>query len=106
MNREKWKNLTDDQKRIKIAELCGWKVIMPLSIEESCCVISPVGEQRDFIPDYLNDLNAMHDAEVLLKQEDWGTYRQYLDWWTHSKGWNANAAQRAEAFILTMETED
>lgn len=57
-------------------------------------------------PNYLHDLNAMHEAEkVLLKMpEKRITYAHYLmnatckDWAT----FHATAAQRAEAFLKTL----
>ena len=30
MTREKWKSLTDDEKKIKISELCGWRYSGPV----------------------------------------------------------------------------
>jgi hypothetical protein len=74
------------------------------------------------MPDYLNDLNAMHEALLTINKEtgEWVRYLDVLgellkpvyvrnhvgglnDWWWlfHS----ATAAQRAEAFVLTMEPE-
>jgi hypothetical protein len=42
------------KQRIAIAEACGWKKLsMSLGL--------------DLMPDYPNDLNAMHDAEKVLK---------------------------------------
>jgi hypothetical protein len=66
------------------------------------------------LPDYLNDLNAMHDALATLTRASlWTSYQ----WALHSiislagkseveKLWlfhNATAAQRAEAFLRTID---
>jgi hypothetical protein len=91
-----------EQQRIAIAEACGivsrdhWGPLYK----------TPQGAVRD-CPDYLNDLNAMHEAEkVFLKMETlcfWETYSNRL---TSSLGWidifHATAAQRAEAFLRTI----
>lgn len=66
------------------------------------------------IPDYLNDLNAMHEAEKILTDEQQRVYllylghiadadrddcSRYINLW---KGTTATAAQRAEAFFRTL----
>ena len=85
--------MTPEAQRIAIAEACGWKT-------EYRDAISSVTA----LPNYLNDLNAMHDAEKVLneKQEDimnstlWDIMdgRKYL--------WHSTASQRAEAFLRTI----
>ena len=98
--------MTQEEQRIAIAEACGWTQI------ESCTCCDGVsrgyqptpGAHKKHLPDYLNDLNAMHDAEKMLneKQEDimnstlWDIMngRKYL--------WHATASQRAEAFLRTI----
>jgi hypothetical protein len=70
------------------------------------------------LPDYLCDLNAMHEAEKVFIQGDgcvWGeSWEKYCN---HLAGtvfladpvnclMRATAAQRAEAFCLTLEPED
>jgi len=63
--------------------------------------------------DYLNDLNAMHEAEkFLISKGALPTYEHYLDmnqiegegpWYGP---FNATASQRAKAFVLTMSSKD
>ena len=55
-------------------------------------------------PDYLNDLNAMHEAEKVLTWKNQGDYavalgRSYDGSFPHV---TATAAQRAEAFLRTI----
>jgi len=63
------------------------------------------------LPDYLCDLNAMHEAENTILDAIAFVRRRYyqnLDAITGDQ-WNtivATAAQRAEAFCLTLEPED
>ena len=57
------------------------------------------------LPDYLNDLNAMHEAENVLTNEQWWLFVEFL---TEIRGGgvalciSATAAQRAEAFLRTI----
>lgn len=72
--------MTDTELNIKIAEKCGWKGIVPQfaigyapwrpkSYSEACMGdIDSV--PQDPIPDYCNDLNAMHEAECTMLDSD------------------------------------
>ena len=79
-----------EQQRIAIAEACG---------EDNDSIY------RDLIPDYLNDLNAMHEAEKVLVRLQWVSYlRRLQTLCDESVSWpiHATAAQRAEAFLRTI----
>jgi len=60
------------------------------------------------LPNYLNDLNAMHAAEkTLWNRNDWSAckYQEMLQtrvMATESWTWHATAAQRAEAFLRAL----
>lgn len=66
-----------------------------------------------FCPDYCNDLNAMHEAEKLFqfdgKERYWNHLYHHCDGTVFSrveddyKMLHATAAQRAEAFLKTIE---
>jgi hypothetical protein len=98
-----------EQQRIAIAEACGWLVK-----EDGISGISPINRAQgltDFescswiLPDYLNDLNAMHEAEKVLTENQWDKYEVCIEWMTGARGFrkiNATAAQRAEAFLRTL----
>jgi hypothetical protein len=98
--------MTDEQINIAIAEACGrvrrpdgyW---FPLG--------STVGSAG--IPDYCNDLNAMHEAEMTLppgrKRKQWDNsraeFRCYLRLISgHVGSIHATARQRAEALLRTL----
>jgi hypothetical protein len=115
-----------EQQRIAIAEACGWT---PLSSEEvrrrnagqfylqdgpwwRSEAERIVCTQKD-LPDYCNDLNAMHEAEKKLCSTECAKYRDTLcsnpavfddsigaciDWQIV----HATARQRAEAFLRTI----
>jgi len=53
------------------------------------------------LPDYLNDLNAMHEAEKVLTPEQCDSY-QHLLGMTVNRPWHATATQRAEVFLQTL----
>lgn len=59
------------------------------------------------LPDYLNDLNAMHEVEKILPQWVDGSYKGTRYHYIHELGmiespvW-ATAAQRAESFLKTI----
>lgn len=103
--------MNKESQRIKIAEACGLKVVSDgITHYLTPCilgtgVIHPDGKGLTYVPNYLNDLNAMHEAEKLLRAEDelWGEYCGHL---VKNGSWfnavDATAAQRAEAFLRTL----
>ena len=98
--------MTPEQQRIAIAEACGWTEIEPCT----CCygvsrAYEPTpGAHKKHLPNYLNDLNAMHEVEGILTNEQIEVYCSFLQkpqwgiWW----GIHATASQRAEAFLRTI----
>lgn len=94
--------MSPEAQRIAIAEACGWKIDPDLEDGELMGT-SPKG-YWDMLPDYLHDLNAMHEAEETL-----GSYipnfMRYLFILKDISPWcgvRATAAQRAEAFLRTI----
>jgi len=93
----------DEQINQRIAEACGWKP-------------APRGRWKlnehveRFRPDYLNDLNAMHEAVKSLPQNSKPRYFACLcavvsgaiSLNGYSEATEAIAAQRAEAFLKTL----
>ena len=108
--------MTPEAQNIAIAEACGWVVAFG-KIYRTCETpggepdLSPVGD----LPDYVNDLNAIHAAETILTGEEWQRYE--TDLWSvvapdavrqssmpnrFSKAFlHASAAQRSDAFQKT-----
>jgi hypothetical protein len=95
--------MTNEQINIAIAEACGWTDIdrgrgfRPVAKEFN-------DESKSFIPDYCNDLNAMHEAEEVLTRDQIEVFCEQLlpkhhgIWW----GIHTTARQRAEAFLRTI----
>ena len=93
-----------EQQRIAIAEACGW-TRTDGGFSEPLFVRGTFEAFVIDLPDYLNDLNAIHLAEV---EEIWGAGigHQYIDELgrvcTERHPLYATAAQRAEAFLRTL----
>lgn len=116
--------MTLEQKRIAIAEACGWRGISeqflvgyapwrtePYSDRVNACPIADIDcIPLDPLPDYLNDLNAMHDAVKSLPQNIKPRYfaclcavvSSAITLNGYSEVTEATAAQRAEAFGKTL----
>jgi hypothetical protein len=114
--------MTPEQQRIAIAEACGWTDIrrpcdsnyhdLPTDtlriLYGQVCGIPPgwVHSQNSRpLPDYLNDLNAMHEAEKMLDGSQIDQYKHRLCVLVTDKeriSQSATAAQRAEAFLRTL----
>ena len=91
--------MSPEAQRIAIAEACGI-----LSKDKwGSLYKTPRGILRD-CPDYPTDLNAMHEAEKVLTLPERRKYRKTLLGHCEpaSIAIHATAAQRAEAFLLTI----
>lgn len=110
--------MNPEAQRIAIAEACGWKMSTETVehtdgyqwTETRKFWVSPTGK-RDALPDYLNDLNAMHSAEkVLLDNGAITSQRRQYDGWlwgiTAGRTISATAAQRAEAFLSVLKLHE
>ena len=95
--------MTDEQINAAIAEACGWT-----ELEECSCGFKQRGNPPEWsahkkhIPNYCNDLNAMHEAEESLIGDLWIGYMKLADIEGSLFGIRATARQRAEAFLRTI----
>ena len=113
--------MTDGQINAAIAEACGWTEITkkaPLRGSLKHRFIASKAGGKAFIPSYCTDLNAMHEAEETLTEEQWDFMFGYLvsiRWRNASEDERrglgsqkrlsparATARQRAEAFLKTV----
>ncbi len=92
--------MTPESQRIAIAEACGWTKKTNNTMRPMWH--NPKGVPIGFIPDYLNDLNAMHEAEKILTEYQDREYRSHLILATGSGEHRATATQRAEEFLRTL----
>lgn len=119
------KELTDEQLNQSIAEACGWRDIRNYTrhklewidpqTPERVVLGKPPKPGSCTVPDYCNDLNAMHEAEETLTQDQEGLFYTTLiriegvrsGWQTgeYKSISHATARQRAEAFYRTLNPE-
>jgi hypothetical protein len=110
--------MNKELQRIAIAKACGWVfpkgngangpfVIRPNG-DHLWHDDNPVGVERallwNYIPEYTSDLNAMHEAEVVIIKLGYTAIRTYEDLLQKQIA-NiifATAAQRAEAFLRAL----
>lgn len=111
--------------RIAIAEACGYKHVFAAKDDPDFFWAlrylgepSPTPDERWAVPNYITDLNAMHEAEGILTPEQRGAFGCILhdilgvraelnddDQWGGHEVFicsHAKAAQRAEAFLRTL----
>jgi hypothetical protein len=109
--------MTDEQINIAIAEACGYKNVT-IGVTEGTIRVVVGYKHHTFdeeIPDYCNDLNAMHEAEATLDFEQAELFEDELCDVTFKNNdglenplpcrfsvCHATAAQRAEAFLKTI----
>lgn len=94
--------------RIAIAEACEWRRVDVYEWKDNVRLPKQWIELED-LPDYLNDLNAMHEAEEKLPPNLRNNFMDRLDDVIELNPdalseWHlvhATAAQRAEAFLRT-----
>jgi hypothetical protein len=100
--------MTSEQQRIAIAEACGWTEISDWGAG-GINGKHPTEPWVEVIPDYLNDLNAMHEAEKTLnfiKAAEYARILTSIAWQSEQPVFapmTATAAQRAEAFLRTID---
>lgn len=102
--------MTNEQINIAIAEACGWTEIEQYTqAVDGWYGYEPENGPHSKIPDYCNDLNAMHEAEKVLRKPMKGSdtdtiigdrmhkYAELIGY-----AFDASASQRAEAFLKTL----
>jgi hypothetical protein len=102
--------MTPELQRIKIAEACGWTDFSRAKHEGAIQYgRKPLSCYDSWeVPDYLNDLNAMHEAEKSLQLKHQMLYHGMIGRVTGNRcpalfgQIHATAAQRAEAFLRTI----
>ena len=109
-----------DKQRVAIAEFCGYKDIALREVGDAqtgcgyydwCSGIC--GKGGVVIPEYINDLNAMHKAEQMMTPMQKLNYKRKYLWDAYYDGLpvekiplaapvDATAAQRAKALLKTI----
>jgi hypothetical protein len=110
--------MTNEQINIAIAEACGWNSIREQDydhgysgddVRQMWVGLNPDSDEFEQIPDYCNDLNAMHEAEKVFIGDDPENCDIWSDFQTNLiiacpvyLSYHATARQRAEAFLKTI----
>jgi hypothetical protein len=125
--------MSEEEQRIAIAKACGWKMYEPTdqNVAGGRAKYKHWIDPDDYFgkwdslpypPDYLNNLNAMHDAVMSLSEEQRSKFRKELQYLiapdtrpnnkvsgikvmgveSYDKWFHATAPQRAEAFLKTI----
>ena len=101
--------MNPEQQRIAIAEACGLTNVAPMIVKnvkhQGDDITVGIWSDDGWVPNYLNDLNAMHEAEKVLVRLQWVSYlRRLQTLCDESVTWpiHATASQRAEAFLRTI----
>jgi len=129
MKRDEVMALSDEDLRVKAAELTGWRfdvyVESDNSYEDSFHTIAPDGMIRDLVPDYPNDTAAAMDLALSIGDKYW--MELHTAWRIGdpcfagftplgTTGWNGRPDNQCEAekpakaivraFVLAMTQED
>ena len=108
--------MNTDRQKIAIAEACGWTLQQAADVR-TWWTVNPDGRcaygdgpemycPLHVLPDYLNDLNAMHEAEKIMDIDEQIEYAKKLGVTDSIYGHTAilaSATQRAEAFLRTLD---
>jgi hypothetical protein len=105
--------MSPEAQRIALAEVCGWTLRKWSGTSMGTMWHHPDGAPMGFLPDYLNSLDAVHEAEKVLI--DKRAYCEHLANAVYSEGAahrnllaggfcfaTASAGARAEAFLRTI----
>lgn len=115
MNHKQLEALSDEQLRIKVAEALGWSGIYQGAMN---LFGAPPTEDRKklldaiiVLHDWPHDLNACHEMEKSIREDQRAIYRAYLlelfckENGYSNNGWawvHATARQRCVAFLMTV----
>ena len=96
--------MTNEHINQRIAEACGWKEVEPWLDGDRCFELnqSVCGYRIEDIPNYCTDLNAIHEAEKIIKNTDkWRGYKEELNCMPIDTI-HATARQKAEAYLKAL----
>ena len=108
MTREQWAELSPEEQSKSVLKCLGFEEDKYIGFIINKHLTKPF-EDIGFllVPDYLNDLNAMHEAEKHIPDSLWNQYCDLLERLSkEGESIHATASEKAEAFVLTMEEND
>lgn len=102
--------MTNEEINRTVAESVGWQIYAD-EADGGVCWHKPHEGYRKRSPDYCNDLNAMHEVEMLMRgtleqfHNDWARHRRFSEYQYRLMsrfGVSATARQRAEQYLRTI----
>lgn len=95
------------KQRIAVAEFCGWKRDPDFDFKTSYETVEIWSNGQKLsrfenLPDYLNDLNAIHEAETHLEPLQWARYFDWIQDHGTATGVRATAAERVEGILRIL----
>lgn len=97
-------NLTNEELRIKVAEVMGWKIKNTAHYNPPCKLWEHpecgVGMEEEDLPNYPKDLNSCASFEATLTDEEWDVYCENLGGSIRSCA-SAAPLQRCLAYLKT-----
>ena len=101
--------MTPEKQRIAIAIACGWQNVAPVVVQnvsyQGDDITIGISSDSGWIPNYPNDLDACHEMEAWLQNDDrhgFACYASELFAQHGSDAVHVTAAQRSEAFLRTL----
>lgn len=101
--------MNPEKQRIAIATACGLQNVAPVIVQNvkhpGDDITVGISSDSGWIPNYLNDLNAMQQVQEVLKGGMRSTYDAELTLICsrdYNFIWESTASQRAEAFLRTL----
>ena len=101
--------MTPEKQRVAIAKACGLTNVAPMIVKnvkhEGDDITVGIWSDDGWVPQYLNDLNAMHEAEKTLTDKAHEEFRLNLYDLIRDDSRlivSSTASQRAEAFLRTI----
>ena len=101
--------MSPQNQRIAIATACGLTNVKPAIVRnvkhQGDDITVGISSDSGWVPDYLNDLNACHEMEAWLKNDDRHAFSCYASDLFEEHGSDAvhlTAPQRCEAFLRTL----
>ena len=93
--------MTDEQINAAIAEACGWENVYQHPKNPNVWVGKHAGRLQE-VPNYCDDLNAMHEAEKLIYKHHWMWTAYYYAVGAGPFSLHVTARKKAEALLKVL----
>lgn len=93
--------MTDEQINVAIARECGWENVYQHPKNPNVWVGKHAGRLQE-VPNYCDDLNAMHEAEKLIYKHHWMWTAYYYAVGAGPFSLHVTARKKAEALLKVL----